>query len=154
MALVAFLEQVEPNVERRSSARRLLNLETPVGPVADGDTTVLVHNLSAHGLLIESSASLPVGTDFDVSLPEAVARATVIWRDGRFFGCEFSQPISKAALSAALLKSPALGPGASLAAERAHVEEGAGELPRGVRMWIIVGLSIAAWMLIFALALL
>ena len=153
MALVAFLEEAEAGVERRSSARRLLNLEAPVGPIADGDTTVLVHNLSAQGLLIESAARLAIGTEFDVSLPEgAAAHAKVKWRNGRFFGCEFSHPISKAALSAALLKSPALE--SSAANDRAHFHEEAGELPAGVRMWIILGLSIAAWMLIFALALL
>jgi PilZ domain len=152
MALVAYLEEMEPGVERRSAARRLLNLETPVGPVSDGDTTVLVHNLSAEGLLIESGAGFAVGTEFDVRLPETAARARVKWRDGRFFGCEFSDPISKAALSAALLKSPALASGPTT--NWARIEEEASNLPRGARMWIILGLSIAAWMLIFALVLL
>lgn len=43
---------------------------------------------------------------FDVELPHVGrTRATVVWNDERLRGCKFERPISKAALSAALLRS-------------------------------------------------
>jgi hypothetical protein len=155
MAVLAYLQEIEPGVERRASSRRRLQLEAPVGARGDRRGSVVIHNLSARGVLLESDAELSLGTEFDVSLPEALAaRARVRWKNGRFFGCEFLTPISKAALSAALLKSPALSSADGRAAEQEFFAEAARGPPLGVRLWIILGLSIGAWALILALRLL
>ena len=50
----------------------------------------------------------PTGERIDVEVPEAgLAEAKVVWSSGRFFGCKFKRPIPPAALSSAILRSPA-----------------------------------------------
>jgi transcriptional regulator with XRE-family HTH domain len=90
--------------------RRMLRLEAR-GLTAGGDpATVLVHNISADGLLLESETSLASGERIDIDLPHAgTTSARVIWASGSFFGCQFDAPISPAALSAAQLRSEAPG---------------------------------------------
>jgi transcriptional regulator with XRE-family HTH domain len=68
----------------------------------------VVHDLSATGLLLETSIELAVDERLEVELPEATnARARVIWKSGNLFGCQFTSPLPRAALSAAqLLSSP------------------------------------------------
>lgn len=96
--------------ERRSSSRRKLRLEAEGASASAPQTQVIIHDLSEEGLLVESPVSLEQGEMIDVVIPEAgTAQAQVAWSSGRFFGCRFSSPISTAAVSAALLKSP--GPG-------------------------------------------
>jgi hypothetical protein len=50
-----------------------------------------------------------VGAVFEVELPQAgKIEASIVWNSGEFYGCQFSLPISPAALSAAqLLSQPA-----------------------------------------------
>jgi hypothetical protein len=94
--------------ERRSSSRRKLKLEVEGASASASQTQVVIHDLSEDGLLVESPVSLEQGEAIDVVLPEAgTAQAQVAWSSGRFFGCKFSNPISTAAVSAALLQSPA-----------------------------------------------
>jgi transcriptional regulator with XRE-family HTH domain len=67
---------------------------------------VLVHNISATGLLLESEMPLGAGEKLEVVLPHVGAcTASVVWDSGRLFGCRFEHPISPAALSAAQLRS-------------------------------------------------
>jgi hypothetical protein len=67
---------------------------------------VVVHNLSATGLLIEADLALEVGDEFDVELPAAgTTRAEVVWRSDDFCGCEFVTPLSTATVSASRLRS-------------------------------------------------
>ena len=62
--------------------------------------------MSLTGMLVESSAAMPVGTTFDVDLPLAdTVHAVVVWNSGDSYGCEFHEPITAAALSAAQLQS-------------------------------------------------
>jgi hypothetical protein len=94
----------------------------------------------------------------EVDLPETgVARARVVWNSGKFYGCEFHHGISKTSLSAALLRSPPVkaGPDMMEAFGRAH--ESAGEdddevvddrLPFGVRLRVILALTLGLWALI------
>jgi hypothetical protein len=93
--------------ERRSSSRRKLNLEVEGASASASQTQVVIHDLSEDGLLVESPISLEQGETIDVVIPEAgTAQAQVAWSSGRFFGCKFNSPISTAAVSAALLRSP------------------------------------------------
>ena len=74
------------------------------------ETQVVIHDLSEDGLLVESPIPLATGDVLDVVIPEAGnVQAEVAWTSGRFFGCRFREQISTAAVSAALLRSPASG---------------------------------------------
>ena len=93
--------------ERRSSSRRKLRLDAEGASASALQTQVIIHDLSEDGLLVESPIGLEQGETIEVVIPEAgTAQAKVAWSSGRFFGCRFSNPISTAAVSAALLRSP------------------------------------------------
>lgn len=93
--------------DSRGAARRSLNLEVTATSPTDA-SSALIRNLSERGLLIETAAELAIGETIHVELPEAgTSEARVVWREGPFFGCEFLTPVSKAAVSAALLLAPA-----------------------------------------------
>lgn len=109
MALLARLS--EPRAGRaRAAARRTLSLRVPALS-AGGTDAALIHNLSEHGLRIETHAIVQTGEIIRVELPEAGAvDARIIWTGGGFAGCRFLTPISKATVSAALLRSPSTLP--------------------------------------------
>jgi hypothetical protein len=105
--LVAHLSSGDRATNQRGTVRRALKLQVP-SAAEDGGTRVLVHNISESGMLIETSARLSVGDTLQVHLPHAGATdARVIRSDRLFFGCAFTARISKAAVSAALLRAPA-----------------------------------------------
>jgi hypothetical protein len=105
MAMVAHFEDPAEAGERRGSARRALRLA--VDGHAHGACRVTIHDLSLTGLLIETSTPLASGETFEVDLPEAgKVEASVVWSSGEFYGCQFRESLSTAALSAALLRSP------------------------------------------------
>jgi DNA-binding XRE family transcriptional regulator len=69
-------------------------------------TQVLVHDLSAGGMLIESEESLGIGEKLAVELPRTGAReAAVVWTSGRFYGCRFAEELSSSVVNAAVLKA-------------------------------------------------
>lgn len=113
MWLLARLESEPEAGERRSSQRRKLHLETH-GLSAAARSQVVIHDLSADGFLMESSASIEVGDRLEVGIPEAGSvEATAVWKSGRYSGCKFSEPLSTAAVSAAELRSHPSPPQAS-----------------------------------------
>ena len=105
MVVEAKLDVTQAGTGRKRS-RRNVTLRMR-GAVASGDVhEVLIHNLSELGLLIETDAELSRGEKITVELPELPERdAQVVWSSDRLFGCEFDRPISKAAVSAAQLRS-------------------------------------------------
>lgn len=106
MPLIAQLTTEVQSIDTRRALRRSLQLE--VKATSHGASSALIRNLSERGLLIETAADLAIGETLHVDLPEAGAvEARIVWRDGSFFGCEFLAPVSKAAVSAALLLAPA-----------------------------------------------
>ena len=108
MSLLAHLEPLDSTGNRRSAARRTLRLQALGTTSSEPDADVVIHDLSRTGLLIETSAGLAAGERIDVDLPEAgPTEAKVVWSSGRFFGCRFKRPIPPAALSSAILRSPA-----------------------------------------------
>lgn len=109
-ALVAQI-QVDPELrDFRASARRIVRLQVPTEN-AENATRALLHNLSETGVLLETGLALQAGDQLRVELPHAGATdAVIVWARGSFFGCEFVSPISRAAVSAALLLSPAREP--------------------------------------------
>lgn len=108
MSLRANLETEPQTGERRSVARRRLRLQAEGASPSAGDSQVVIHDISEEGLLIESAVPLTDDETLEVLLPETgSAPAKVSWTSGHFFGCKFIEPISTAAVSAALLRSPA-----------------------------------------------
>ena len=106
VALRAQIRIDAPIVDERSAARRTLRLEVSTSSSQDA-TEALIHNLSETGLLLETSAELEVGEALQVELPQAgTTTAIVVWARGSFAGCEFAKRVSKAAVSAALLRAP------------------------------------------------
>lgn len=107
MALLAQISAARSTGDERAAHRRALRLRVPTTSAADA-ADALVHDLSELGLLLETEIPLDVGERLDVELPETgPVSAWVVWSRGRLFGCSFSQPVTKASVSAALLRSPA-----------------------------------------------
>ena len=110
MPLLARLTAVPSGDEARASGRRTLRLEVSVSTSGDANNA-LIHNLSEHGLLVETAESLLEGEMIEVDLPEAgVTAAIIVWTRSGLAGCRFQRPISTAAVSASLLRSPASEP--------------------------------------------
>jgi hypothetical protein len=107
--LVAQLRTERDQADQRGALRRSLNLRVG-SQYLDAEALVLIHNLSQNGLLIETLAPLELGETIEVELPRAGSTpARVVRRDGDHYGCRFLEPISRGAVSAALLRSPAAG---------------------------------------------
>ena len=96
---------LEESAGKSREPRRTLQLEAH-GLTPSGDPAhVLIHNVSATGLLIETHTALEAGQQLVIDLPQAGATlATVMWESGHLFGCQFETPISSAVLSAAQLR--------------------------------------------------
>ncbi len=106
MVISAFLQQPAQDGGKRSNARRTLKLQVQGAHETGKGIEVLIHNISATGLLIESEAELVVDDRIDIDLPHAgQVPARLIWASGRLFGCQFDTPVSAATLSAAQLRS-------------------------------------------------
>jgi hypothetical protein len=95
------------SLDRRLSKRRSLTLTAQTSSGAAGELPVLIHDISQGGLLLEAAtAELSVDDHIELELPESgLVTARVAWKSGRFFGCQFSQLVAPAAISAALLKA-------------------------------------------------
>jgi transcriptional regulator with XRE-family HTH domain len=103
MAIAAHFDADET---RPRGARRVLRLTIRGETEAGAAASVLVHNISATGLLLETAARLAVGERITIELPQAgAAEASVVWDSGRFYGCQLAAPLSPAALDAAQLRS-------------------------------------------------
>jgi transcriptional regulator with XRE-family HTH domain len=99
-----------PSGPLRSAERRGLRLETSGFHAGLGETNVTIHNISAAGLLIETSAALAEGEQLAIDLPEAgTVAATVVWQSERLYGCAFDAELGPAALAAAQLQGFAPG---------------------------------------------
>ena len=132
---------------RRSPRTRILLATSADFPPA-GQSTVVIHNLSATGALLETDMVLVVGNTLSVDLPHGgIAQARVAWKCDRYYGCEFGDPISRRVISAALLKSSFL----SSPVAASELVAGPGETwPWATRLRLIFALSAALWALIFA----
>jgi hypothetical protein len=65
--------------------------------------TVLIVNLSPHGLMIRSDMAVEVGATLRVQLPVAgEMRATVRWALGGRIGCQLEQPVPPGSYHAVL----------------------------------------------------
>jgi len=138
---------------RRFSPRRALKLQSVLA--AEGEV-VTIHDISNTGLLLETKVRLVEGQRLDVDLPEiGFTQAEVVWSSERFFGCRFDTPVSKAAVSAALLRNP-VPSGDPVSEERAWEALGAAlvspepsaatdRLSFSNRMRVLMGASLGLW---------
>lgn len=126
MAISVFIDKAAPSGVKSRSARRQLRLRLRLqGAKARGvDVEVLVHNISATGLLLEGAATLAPGDAIQIDLPHAGATsARVIWASGPLYGCQFDAPISAATLSAAQLRAVVGTDGGEDASNKGAVSE-------------------------------
>jgi PilZ domain len=151
--------QIDPAVQenRRYGARRALRLDSVV---ADSGAEIVIHDISATGLLIETAQDLAEGETLLIDLPERGATAaTIVWRSGHFFGCRFELSIPVAAVSAALLRSPGAASRSSepmqlpgtVADATIEVEEACppdDRYPLRTRALAVVGLAGLTWALV------
>jgi hypothetical protein len=151
MQAIARLEPLESG-NQRTARRRKLHLGSALSLTGD---RVVIHDLSREGILIETSAKLCKSDLLQVDLPEfGAANARVVWSSGNFFGCEFHGRIPKMAVSAALLRSPSvISEPETVGADQAHDSTDEDEfaddrLPFGVRLRVILAMSLGLWGLI------
>ena len=109
MALKAHLENGSIHTlptDARKSERRALFLEVS-GVLPGGlEANVLIHNISASGLLMETEVELGEDEKLILDLPEAGAvRAAIVWHSGFLFGCAFEQPLDPKALAGVELRA-------------------------------------------------
>lgn len=89
------------SAERRRQPRHALGL-----PV-EGAIRAIVENISETGLALNTDAMLGAGDTFEIEIPVVgLVGARVAWAEDAMVGAEFLAPISRAAVSAARLRSP------------------------------------------------
>jgi hypothetical protein len=161
--MTALRAQLDPKTVRssnRTANRRMLHLPAE-GVTNSGTSDVLILDMSVSGLLLETSGDLSEGDAIDLDLAETSGvRAIVRWSSGQLFGCQFQQPISTAAVSAALLRAsydPRSSPKAiappvitGLADYSADVDHHDEELSLGAKLRLIIGLAVLSWGIIIA----
>jgi transcriptional regulator with XRE-family HTH domain len=106
MPISAHFEDLPIDPLRPRAARRQLLLESE-GSTASGQTApVLIHNVSATGLLIESTIALGEAERIEIALPQVgMMSAHVVWTSESFYGCRFETPVPASVLSALELSS-------------------------------------------------
>lgn len=107
MPMLAHFEDIPLDPQHPRAPRRQLRLESE-GSTGSGQTArVLLHNVSATGLLIESEVDLVADEQIELVLPQVGnASARVVWMSETFYGCRFDTPLSASALGALELQSP------------------------------------------------
>lgn len=151
--------RLETFVDNRKRRRHKLLLEVNARGPEDFAGMVIVHDISDTGLLIESECHLKAGEMIEVNLPQAgLMEAEIMWEGGDIYGCRFTQELTPAAISAARLGGrfslPNQGEKLESAMFAAPGSQSqitlalAGELSLGARLWIIIGLALALWMMI------
>ena len=111
--------QTDLSGNRRYAVRRPLRLATTVG-ASSADATI--HDLSSTGMLLETAEEVALNDLLFVEIPSfGHVAATVVWSDGRFFGCKFDQPLSAAAVNGVVLRNPLFSPPPVLAAAEEQI---------------------------------
>lgn len=109
MALKAHIDPdpIQGDSQRRAQRRSLL-LETSGVLPGRVEANVTVHNISAAGLLLETSIALDVGDGLAIDLPQAgQVDAVVVWSSHRLYGCAFERALGPGALAATQLRADA-----------------------------------------------
>lgn len=94
--------------ERRSEARRHLLYATTARGQAGESQPVLVRDISARGLLLETEEGVTLDPVIAVGLPEAGdVEAHVIWQGDKLAGCRLDDHLSQATIDAVRVKGEA-----------------------------------------------
>lgn len=94
--------------ERRSEARRHLLFATTARGGQDASQPVLVRDISARGLLLETEEGAVLDPTITVNLPEAgEVEAQVIWQGDKLAGCRLDHHLSQATIDAVRVKGEA-----------------------------------------------
>lgn len=142
--------------DERSVHRRSLRLITTARPSSAEPFEAIILDLSEEGFLTRAPGCLAVGDAVEVCLPDAgLVAAKVVWASGPYYGCEFVSPVSRAVVSASLLRSAPRAEPAPVAFDgpkiipfpkvQAYEEPVAQTLGLGTRVAVIVGTSAALW---------
>jgi transcriptional regulator with XRE-family HTH domain len=112
--------------ERRSEARRNLLFPTTARGQNGESQPVLVRDISARGLLLETEEGVRLDRVVTVNLPEAGdVEANVIWQGDKLAGCRLDHHLSQASIDAVRAKGEA-----AHAAQTEESEDSAAPLPR------------------------
>ncbi|MHA7819596.1 MAG: PilZ domain-containing protein [Erythrobacter sp.] len=96
--------------DARDSARRVVRITAKIASNS-GAKRARIHDLSETGLKLEIPGGDYLVGILIVDLPYVgLVEARIVWNDASFYGVEFVQPISKAAVSASLLRSRPIPP--------------------------------------------
>ena len=91
--------------ERRSTARYTVRLQTAASGDGEKAQPVEIRDLSSTGFLMNAEPRLSVGEMIGLQIAEKPMHAEVVWVSGTLVGCQFKRRLTKAQLSAALLRS-------------------------------------------------
>ncbi len=106
-------------VDPRSDERRALFFETSGALPGGLEANVIIHNISAAGLLLETELDLAAGERLTLDLAQAGAvDAIIVWQSRTLFGCAFETALSEAALAAARLQGHETPPTPGLSPEQ------------------------------------
>jgi len=150
------------STDRRERDRIVVRLVVLAGTNREARSLKIL-DISSTGCLVEIDGILDFGEDATVEFPGGyVQTAKVVWCQGEKAGLEFTQPLSKAVLSSARLRSdhlvsPATGSDlhSDSPAELSHFSDvpDTEKLPRRWRMLINLSLISLPWVIGLALAL-
>lgn len=155
MQITANLElRSEFSSNRRYAMRRTLTLGSLL---QQSGSPAVIRDLSVTGLALETADELSIGERLLVSLPQCgPTAARVVWQDAHLYGCEFEEPVSAPAISAAVLLNPPAARRADTNTiqpePQARWSEDAplAPWPIAYRFLLIIGLSAALWALILS----
>ncbi len=114
MAISAHFEAIPADTQAARPPRRRLNLKVSSALPSGDAAAVLIHNVSATGLLLETETALSEGERIEIDLPDlGLTPATIVWSDAKFHGGHFDDPLSVGVLSALELRSVSAPPAPS-----------------------------------------
>lgn len=133
----------------RTAQRRPVKLTARVHDGGSSHEAEIV-NLSPTGALLLLPVKIDRPSSLIVDFPEiGRVTATVVWHNDSLFGCEFTSPLPRATVSAALLKSQPVftqNPPLSSQDRTAHVPvPETRPLPLRTRLLAIIALACLAW---------
>jgi hypothetical protein len=147
-AIHAQLDAKAVDCSRRNAPRFQLHLPAQ-SVTSSGASNVLILDISTTGVLLRTTHNLKEGETIELDIPEATgARAVVKWSDGQVFGCKFREPISKAAISGALLRASNSTP---VSHEAVASQDSRGLEYEAGPLWVI-GLALLSWGIAIAAA--
>lgn len=105
MKKIAGIADTGTRPDRRRTPRHRLCLDAQLRPTDEESSPGTILEISQSGFLLQAKQPMKTGETFQLDLPESSHSARIVWTCGLHSGCEFDQQLSKAALSAALLKA-------------------------------------------------